>query len=957
MLDGGLGLHSDRALIKPDSLRGIGDFLFEIRVFVMTCLRMILCRAVMPAAVSLFAAEAAAPPAEWLLKPSDFKASIAQDSTKRDLILTNGLVRRTLRLAPNAATVDYCNLVTGEQLLRATGPEARVTLNGREFAIGGLSGQPVGNYLKTAWIDALKADPAAYRLADWKEGPLEARFAWKKRPEWLAKDLPWPASGRQVTLRFVPPAVSGVSIGKVLFNEDFLGGMDPAWKTHASDKHPRTSFSNEGKHGEIMALPDTSVYAERPWPANAASVEAQVDAGDDTSSNAWGPGLALVTAKGNVSFVIRPNQQCYDLNGEPQAVKFDRSKPCRLRVSLDGLDAICEATQNGEIYDTVAKIRLPSSPTALRVGKVGQAARGDDYPGTNGNGVIRCHVSRVVLREAAPVSASPATAIPDLPEIDVHYAVYDGIPLIEKWLTVRNTSTKPCRVDATVVETLKVQEGESSVEPNVSWEQPNLYVETDYAYMAMTGKAATSRSVKWLPDKSYKTQVNYNLETPCLLEVAPEFGPGVEVPPGGSLVSLRAFELFHDATDRELRGLAQRRMYRVIAPWTQENPVMMHLISNDPAAIRKTIDQAAEVGVEMIILSFGSGINMESRDAAYQAKYREVADYARSKGIVIGAYSLLASRGAATAADNCHGPGSRVLFGVMPCLGSKWGKGYLAQLKSFMSTTGFGILEHDGSYPGDTCAAINHPGHRGLADSQWTQFAEIRDLYQWCRGNGVYLNIPDWYYLNGGNKSGMGYRETNWSLPRAEQEIIERQNIYDGTWEKTPSMGWMFVPLTQYHGGGAAATIEPLAEHLDHYETRLANLFGAGVQACYRGPRIYDTDETRAVVRKWISFYKQHREVLDGDILHLRRPDGRDWDGFVHVNPLGAEKALAFFYNPLESPVTRTIRIPLHQAGLERHARMTMEGAAECEVPLDPGGTATVDITIPARGRIWMVFR
>ncbi len=60
----------------------------------------------------------------------------------------------------------------------------------------------------------------------------------------------------------------------------------------------------------------------------------------------------------------------------------------------------------------------------------------------------------------------------------------------------------------------------------------------------------------------------------------------------------------------------------------------------------------------------------------------------------------------------------------------------------------------------------------------------------------------------------MGYRETNWSLPRKQQEIIERQNVYDGTWNKTPSMGWMFVPLVQYHGGGAAATIEPLKDHL-----------------------------------------------------------------------------------------------------------------------------------------------
>jgi hypothetical protein len=543
-----------------------------------------------------------------------------------------------------------------------------------------------------------------------------------------------------------------------------------------------------------------------------------------------------------------------------------------------------------------------------------------------------------------------------LPEVDVHYAIYDGIPLIEKRLTVRNTTAKPRMVDRTVVETLKVQEGESSVEPNVGWEPSNLYVETDYAYLAMTGKAANLHAVKMLPDKSYRTQVNYNLETPCLLEVAPEFGPCVAVPPGGELTSIRAFELFHNSTDRERRGLAQRRMYRTIAPWTQENPVMMHLISNAPAAIRKTIDQAAEVGVEMIILSFGSGMNMENRDAAYQAKYREVVEYAKSKGIVIGAYSLLASRGAATAADNCQGPGSRVRFGVMPCLGSKWGMEYLEQLKSFMAATGFAILEHDGSYPGDTCAATHHPGHKGLADSQWVQHEAITDLYQWCRANGIYLNVPDWYFLNGSSKSGMGYRETNWSLPRAEQEIIERQNIYDGTWEKTPSMGWMFVPLTQYHGGGAAATIEPLHEHLDHYETRLANLFGAGVQACYRGPRIYDTEETRTVVKKWIGFYKQHREVLDADLIHLRRPDGRDWDGFLHVNPLGAEKALAFFHNPLDQAITRRIVIPLYYSGLSGRTGVSTDGGPPKTIGLDATGNASVEVTIPARGRTWMLF-
>jgi hypothetical protein len=264
------------------------------------------------------------------------------------------------------------------------------------------------------------------------------------------------------------------------------------------------------------------------------------------------------------------------------------------------------------------------------------------------------------------------------------------------------------------------------------------------------------------------------------------------------------------------------------------------------------------------------------------------------------------------------------------------------------------VLEHDGSYPGDVCASTNHPGHAGLADSQWKQWKIISDFYQWCRGRGIYLNVPDWYYLAGSSKCGMGYRETNWSLPRDQQEIIERQNIFDGTWEKTPSMGWMFVPLTEYQGGGAAATIEPLKDHLPHYETRLANLFGAGVQACYRGPRLFDSGETKAVVRRWVDFYKQHRAILDSDIIHLRRADARDWDGWLHVNPRLAERGLAVFYNPLPKPIDRQVRLPLYYTGLTGNAVVRHEDGRAETISLARDYTAEVKVTIPARGRTWL---
>jgi hypothetical protein len=233
----------------------------------------------------------------------------------------------------------------------------------------------------------------------------------------------------------------------------------------------------------------------------------------------------------------------------------------------------------------------------------------------------------------------------------------------------------------------------------------------------------------------------------------------------------------------------------------------------------------------------------------------------------------------------------------------------------------------------------------------------ITNQYQALRSEGVFLNVPDWYYLSGANKCGMGYRETNWSLPRAEQEIIERQNMFDGTWNKSQTMGWMFVPLSQYHGGGSAATIEPLHEHLSHYEARLGNLLGYGVQACWRGPKLYDTDETKALVKKWVTFYKDHREALDfGDIIHLRRPNGLDWDGILHVNPLGKEKGLAFFYNPLSEDIEREIKVPLHYAGLAEMARVSVNGGQSTTVLLDAAQTTTIRMKIPAQGRAWVVF-
>jgi hypothetical protein len=694
------------------------------------------------------------PRGDWLLGRAAAPARIIAGPARRDIVLTNGLVSRTFRLTPNAATVGLDNLVSGETMLRAVSPEAELQLDDVTYPVGGLTGQPDGAFLRRAWLDQLQGIAGAFTFTRFERGTPPAPFAWRRaRP---APPAAWPAPGAALTLEFAAPP---------------------------------------GPHAGVT--------------------------------------------------------------------------------------------------------------------------------------------------------------------VSVHHELYDNAPLFSKWLVIHNGSTHPVRVRRITTEILRAVEGESQVDRPPEWLLPNLTVASDYAFGGGSLTLA-NRVVSWLPDTTYRTQVNYDLGTPALLVVRPARGPDVIVAPGDSLVSFRTFELLHDSRDRERHDLGVRKMYRILAPWVTENPIMMHVVSTVPETVKATIDQAAKAGFEMVILSFGSGLNMEDTSAANLARFRALREYATAKGIELGGYSLLASR-SISADDDVINPATGrtggAIFGSSPCLGSKWGISYFDRMQRFLDATGFSVLEHDGSYPGDFCASTTHPGHRGLDDSQWMQYQRIAAFYQWCRARGIYLNVPDHYYFAGSNKSGMGYRETNWSLPRALQLIHGRQNLYDGTWQKTPSMGWMFVPLVQYQGGGAAATIEPLRDHLDDYRAHLTNNFGFGAQAAYRGTRLWDAPETEAVVTTAVAWFRKYRDILESDVIHVRRADGQHLDLIVHVNPALSRKAMAVIWNPADSAVTETVTLPLYYAGVVARASVAEQDRAPRVVMLDRASQARITVHVPSGGMTWLVIR
>ena len=541
--------------------------------------------------------------------------------------------------------------------------------------------------------------------------------------------------------------------------------------------------------------------------------------------------------------------------------------------------------------------------------------------------------------------------------VKLHVSVYDKLPVIRKHFEVINESDLPINIDTFQLEYLAFAEPESpgGGDPT-KFLLPNIHVESDYACAGSFTEKETDITEKWVTDPNYTSQRNYLLQTPCILEISPPMGPDQTVL---SKSSFSVYEMPFDSYDRERKGLFTRRMYRTIAPWTTENPIFMHLTSTQPEIVYRAIDQCAEIGYEMIILSFGSGLNAEDISDANIAKYKAFVDYARNKGIEMGCYSLLASRWISDEVDLINpktGKRGGMRFGSSPCLCSDWGYEYFHKIKTFFEKTGMRCFEHDGSYPGDFCASTVHPHHKGLKDSQWNQFYKITELYHWMCENGIYLNVPDFYFLNGSTKTGIGYREANWSLPRDRKLIHTRQLNYDCTFERIPSSLWSFVPLVEYQGGGSAATLEPLSEHLYEYKNLMFQNYGAGIQACYRGPRLYDTPETKKVVLEIINWYKKYRNILNNDIIHLRKPDARDWDGIMHVDPKGKEKGLAMFYNPTDQEITRNIQLPLYYTGLSKTASIREQEGISKTYTLDRNYTVNLAVRIPAKGYTWYVI-
>ncbi len=569
----------------------------------------------------------------------------------------------------------------------------------------------------------------------------------------------------------------------------------------------------------------------------------------------------------------------------------------------------------------------------------------------------------------------PTESMPDVKDliVKVNYELYQGIPVMAKWVEVMNNGDKPVVLNE--IETEIVAMNQDQIR--------RIHVESDYSFAlvnadlrgsALMHYAETpqkyhvgSSTTQWRVDPEYNTWASHNQAEDkflgfqhCNLLVSTlPMGPDVVVDGQHPFKSYMTFELLQDSDDRERQSLGHRRMYRKLAPQVTESLICGGITSHDETQLKSFIDQMAELGLEQLDIMAWPGISHDNLDSTYVQHWKKIATYARERGIVMGGYELqVASRGRGKEVD-CVNPetgktGS--IFGQSVCIASGWKDIYYPKMWEFFDKTGLMTYNMDGPYHGDVCASEQHPHHRGMEDSQWEQWKTQVDVIHELKRRGMYVPIPDWYFLNGQNSTGMGYREASANLTPQQQLLLGRQYIYDGTWHKIPPMGWMTLQLVGFYTNDPRVGLEPLYENIERYEQQLIQYLASGCHLTIRGNRLYDTQETKQMVTKWIQWFKTYRDILTSDIIHVSRPTGRDLDCMMHVNPFIKHKGMVIVFNPTDQDVVKEMRLPLYYTGLKGKATIMSEKGERKEYVLDKESCLSLPVSVKAQGINWFLI-
>lgn len=594
-------------------------------------------------------------------------------------------------------------------------------------------------------------------------------------------------------------------------------------------------------------------------------------------------GKLITLSNGLISRAIDVEKGTVAITNEEQNYKlFD--KTIQLQMINSGKSNDIQLTINGKVIDFYSYFLYDSNEQISPIADI-------DYTPTNDMTEEICYPPIGKAIKLKYISA-------DL-DAYVIYEIFNGLPVICKRLHILNKTNNQIKINQYVLDYLHISEENYS----------RIYVETNYNGGCML-------------NNNRRLSASHN---GTALSVGFDLGPNAVVDPKQTFIGLRAYMLAHTSTYYEQKMIEVKQMYRKICPWVLDSPLIFHVLSDKENKLKKTIDMVKNANFDMVIQSFGSGVNIESTNEKYKQSHRKIYDYAHSKGLRIGGYTLAIVKNYRPVKGKERNTSDKSK--IMRCLATEWSEEYWKNILSFYDSTGADSIEIDGPYHFLECNGGESHLHKGLEDSKYLQWRLSNELlYKEFRKKNVYINTPDWMFLNGTNKCGIGYEEIAFSQHRQAQLICARIYNYKGTFNKIPSMAWSFVPIDTYHGGGANAKFSPLKKNINDYEWTVFQHVMSGVLPCFRGKKLYDCDKTLQVIRKWSTFYKEFKHVLNGTTIHFLPPKinpknstrTTGLDAILNVISYGDTRGILAVFNQTDNAISQQIALPLYYANLAK---------------------------------------
>lgn len=521
-----------------------------------------------------------------------------------------------------------------------------------------------------------------------------------------------------------------------------------------------------------------------------------------------------------------------------------------------------------------------------------------------------------------------------MPEVELHllYEVCDDMPLLSKQMRVINTGRNSVTIDRLTVDILRFFDRRLALSVFSNY-YCDVRKEDDY-YFCWT-----------------------RLEFPDEI--------GVVLTPGEEMTS---FDLYEAVTsmDRQEESVILQRIYKRLAPWICD--LRNELCTNACRTYEELLqvaDNAQGDGYDLVSLHVGQVFTNTGdyipRPDLFPGGYEDVRKIHQKHVRVLPYCSgTIAWRDSQVCIDHsdwqCLGPdGIRYdPYGLgNMCYHSPWGNYIREKLMYLLDEIGFDGLALDGPVHGLVCNEIHHK-HRNAQCVNFMNWQWEKQFYGEVVLRGKIITAPETWnaILLEISEIPGGHREEDENeLGGMKLVVMKRACAYEARYTTPPCCHSLGIPLEPYHGH----SIEASEENTATYEHAVAAGFGYGFNSSAFGKAPYIGKNTRALYDKWLGLYRQYRETLLGDFIHLAQPNGCGPDAVLHTNGKAQVPGLAIVFNPTDKKMTFSVVLLMRYADLPPESEVEIEGET---VKLDSLANAPIFLTLaPFEVRAIPVYR